>query len=98
MSYKLLIRRPAKEEMFAAFRWYKEEQPGLEEDWLTELDAALLRIQQHPLACPVVFQQVRRALVHRFPYHLFFTVTGHTVRVLACLHAKRDPNQWKDRL
>jgi hypothetical protein len=39
-----------------------------------------------------VYNLVRRAQVHRFPYHLYFAVTGRTVRIVACVHEKRDPN------
>ncbi len=92
MSFKLVIRHKAKNDIFAVFRWYKAHHPGLEEDWLAAVDVALVRITQFPLAYPVVYKEVRRMVVNRFPYHLFFTVQGKTVRVLNCLHARRDPD------
>ena len=90
MSFKLVIRQKAKNDIFAVFRWYKAQHPGLEEEWLTAVDAAMARIGQYPFAYPIVYKEVRRMVINRFPYHLFFTVYGKTVRVLNCLHAKRD--------
>lgn len=92
MSFKLVIRQKAKNDIFAVFRWYKAQHPGLEEEWLGAVDAAMARIAQYPFAYPVVYKEVRRMVINRFPYHLFFTVQGKTVRVLNCLHARRDPD------
>jgi hypothetical protein len=43
----------------------------------------------------VVFKSVRRALLRRFPYALFFVVEEQTLFVIACFHASRNPLQWQ---
>lgn len=39
----------------------------------------------------VVHQGIRRALVQRFPYLLYFVIRKPRLIVLACLHAGEDP-------
>lgn len=39
---------------------------------------------------------IRRALVHRFPYAVYFAVEDDVVVVLAVLHASRDPANGSD--
>jgi toxin ParE1/3/4 len=51
----------------------------------------------NPRQFPLVFNNVRRALLRRFPYSLFFIVEGETLLVIACFHASRDPLQWQKR-
>ena len=40
---------------------------------------------------------VRRALIHRFPYCVFYIVIERKISVLAVMHAARNPEQWKAR-
>ena len=56
------------------------------------------RISSAPLQFPTVYQSVRRALLRRFPYMLFFMIDGDTLLVIACFHASRDPRRWQERV
>jgi hypothetical protein len=53
----------------------------------------------NPKHFQVVFKNVRRALLRRFPYSLFFVIEeDDTLLVIACFHASRDPAQWQKRV
>jgi plasmid stabilization system protein ParE len=41
---------------------------------------------------------VRRALLHTFPYAVYFHLSEETVLVLAVLHLRRNPKVWRGRL
>jgi hypothetical protein len=56
------------------------------------------RITNSPRQFPIVFKNVRRALLHRFPYALFFVVEGNSLTVIACFHASRNPSHWQGRV
>jgi hypothetical protein len=34
----------------------------------------------------------------RFPYAVYFVSAATAIRVLACMHAKRDPRRWQRRV
>ena len=42
----------------------------------------------------VIYQDVRRSLIRRFPYALHFIVEDELVTVIACFHHRRDPVVW----
>jgi plasmid stabilization system protein ParE len=45
-----------------------------------------------------VYQRVRRVLVRRFPYAVFFVEEGdEMIEVLAVLHQASAPARWKSR-
>jgi plasmid stabilization system protein ParE len=44
-----------------------------------------------------VYQDVRRALVRRFPYSIYYRFRADRIVVLAVFHNKRDPKVWKAR-
>ena len=54
-------------------------------------------VAEKPLAFPAVHRDVRRALVKRFPYGVFFLLSHDRVIVLAVLHQARNPAVWKRR-
>jgi hypothetical protein len=59
-----------------AAQWYNERQVGLGEKFLREVDQAIVRILENPLAFPVILRrhEVRRVLTKRFPYRIFFSL------------------------
>jgi plasmid stabilization system protein ParE len=62
------------------------------------VDRVVGRLAANPLQFPVVFADVRRALLPRFPYMLFFRIVDSAVFVIACFHSSRDPQIWQGRV
>lgn len=84
-------------ELAEAMAWYRERSESLAEGFLAELDAAVARVAANPSQFPVVFADVRRARLRRFPYALFFRAEDDIARVIACFHSSRDPRRWQSR-
>ena len=61
------------------------------------IDVVIDRMSDNPRQFPVVFKNVRRALLRRFPYSLFFVIEDNALIVIACFHASRDPSHWQKR-
>ena len=98
MTYRITIRPEAAREVQDTFNWYEERNEGLGLEFLRAADACLASVQRNPLAFPVVHEQVRRALIRKFPYALFYIIKEETIMVLACFHAKRSPIDWLRRV
>ena len=89
MSYRLIIIPLAEEDIRDAAFWYNTEKEGLGEDFLVALSEKLLLVEQNHHQYPIRYGTIRAVQLHRFPYLVYYP--GQTVRVLAVLHAKRDP-------
>lgn len=96
-SYRLLVRPEAEFDLVAAYRWYEDRDAGLGEEFLRQVEAALLGVQNNPHTHQKIYKEVRRALTKRFPYGLFYLIDNDTVSVLGVLHARRDPAVIKAR-
>jgi plasmid stabilization system protein ParE len=94
MTARLVVRDAAEADIAEAALWYEKRAHGLGFDFLRATDVALAEIRRNPRSFPVVHRAVRRALMNRYPYGLFFVVTEDTVIVLACMHARRRPLRW----
>jgi plasmid stabilization system protein ParE len=90
-EYRLVSEPQADLDIEGAFQWYEREQPGLGLDFLDELRAAYDRIVEGPLKYQHLRSGVRRALLRRFPYAVYFAVEQTVIVVLAVLHVSRDP-------
>jgi len=77
--------------------WYHERGHDLADHFLLALEQCLDSIQANPQAFPVVHRDIRRALLRRFPYCVFYIISDKQIVVLACLHGHRDPNVWQER-
>jgi hypothetical protein len=66
------VSRRAAFEVDAAFSWYEAQRPGLGTEFLRTVEAALAGIARHPAMYAAVRGRVRRALLRRFPYGVFY--------------------------
>jgi toxin ParE1/3/4 len=95
MSDMLRIRPRAEAELSEAYRWYAER--GLGEELMDAIETVLHQIQEQPMTYPVVHRDVRRALVRRFQYAIFYVLEADAIVVLAVMHQARDPARWQGR-
>jgi toxin ParE1/3/4 len=74
-------------------------EPGLGYQSAIEIVAAVERIKANPGIWPVLDDQVRRCLVHRFPYGVIYSVDEQRspVLILAVMHLHRQPGYWSER-
>ena len=98
MSSKPLLADPLVSlDIEAAFDWYERERPGLGPEFLPELLRAYRNITAGPQRYRVIRSGIRRALLSRFPYAVYFVENDAEIIVLAVLHASRTPARWQKR-
>ncbi|MFQ5739393.1 MAG: type II toxin-antitoxin system RelE/ParE family toxin [Acidobacteriota bacterium] len=97
MTLSVSFRALAQEDIESAISWYGEERPALALEFAESLDVVVARIRETPLQFPTVQGKIRRALLGRFPYGVFFTVAADRIHVLAVVHLHRHPDTWKRR-
>ena len=100
MNNSPLLIPEAKADVTNAYLWYEEQSPGLGSEFMLCVEATMLSIQRTPLTYPTVHESYRRALVHRFPFVIFFEVDGARACciVYSIFHCSQDPVKWMGRL
>ena len=97
MTRRFIVRPLAEADLEDAARWYEDERAGLSERFLSDVDRTIARIRERPYAFVAVSGDVRRALLHTFPYAVYFGTSDEAVVVLAVLHLRRNPKVWRGR-
>jgi plasmid stabilization system protein ParE len=89
---------PAEREMLDAARYYDSQAVGLGEDFLSKVEGAVRDIAEHADRWPVIRFEIRRRLVHRFPYGIFYRIGPEEIVVVAVAHLRRHPTYWIGRI
>ena len=93
----ILFRAEARAELLRARDWYESRQPALGAAFAAEIDHVVEQPRLSPERYPVVHRDIRRALVRRFPYGIFYQVSASGIVVLSISHLKRNPRRWQSR-
>ncbi len=94
MTRRVVLRRGAQNDLRSAHQWYEQQRPGLGESFLTAVEKRLGEVAAFPDANRVMYRNVRRAVVARFPYLIFYVADAERVDILAVLHHARSPADW----
>jgi plasmid stabilization system protein ParE len=92
-----ILRPAAAADVEDAWQWYEARRDGLGDEFLEAVRETLESIPAHPESAPVVHRDIRRHLLRRFPYGIFYRLIRGELVVVACFHAKRDPRVWRSR-
>jgi plasmid stabilization system protein ParE len=97
MNYVLVFRPEVRAELKETYTWYESQQLGLGDEFIDCVDEMLSRICLMPEAYAVVYRDVRRAVVQRFPFAVYYRIVSSRVIVTAIFHGRRDPKSWQAR-
>lgn len=85
-------------ELTEAREWYSHQHKDLDLEFMRCIDDVLSRVVGNPHVFPLVYRDLRRAVVRRFPFAVFYELTSEEIQVIAVFHSRRDPELWKSRV
>lgn len=90
----IVFRRGVGGDLADAYGWYEGQRPGLGDEFLASINASFEMVEKFPELFAAAHGEVRRAIVARFPFAVFYLVEPSRIVVLAVLHTARDPRAW----
>ena len=88
----------AEAEFRAAALYYESQRAGLGDDFVAEVEQAVQRIAQTPQAFPLHGSSgLRKCLLLRFPYTIYFLELADRIWIAAVAHQRRRPGYWSHR-
>ena len=94
---KFEFHREALVEFEAAADFYAECQAGLEIRFIDAVHAAISHACDAPRSWRVFDGDIRRVLVHVFPYAVLYSIEDGLIYIIAVMHCSREPGYWKTR-
>ena len=77
--------------------WYESQRVGLGVRFIAQVREALERIARRPRIHPVVYRDVRKAVLRRFPFIVLYREEAGEILVISIFHISRDPSVWHGR-
>jgi len=91
VPYSIRYKQAASAEVEAAISRYAQPEINQASAFVKDLE----RTEAHLRALPALYQkiegEIRRAVLRRFPYPLFYVIEREEVIVLACMHQHQKP-------
>ena len=97
MSLPVVLTPEAQAEFDSAVDWY-EQHAGNGATFIGRVREALKPLATLPRMHQVVYHDVRRALVRKFPYSILYRVKPDRVEIIAVFHSSRNPSEWQRRV
>jgi toxin ParE1/3/4 len=70
----------------------------LAESFIHAVETGIESILAHPEAWQIVEKDVRRHLINRFPFGIYYCIEGDRILIYALMHMSRHPGYWKGRI
>lgn len=96
--YAYVFAAQANAEMLAIGAYYEQQQVGLGQRFITEIEDAALEIASFPLAYRIFFKSTREKKMRKFPYLLIYTFEDDLVFIHAVFPCKSNPQKKQSRL
>jgi len=78
--------------------WYEAQEIDLGLEFILEIDAAIDYAVEAPKHYEEIYFGVRRFLLKRFPYAVYFLFENNTIEIIAVLHQHQSPTTWQSRI
>ena len=98
MTYQLSLLPEVEEDAFAGYRWYEERSAGLGDQFLEALYNGIQDLPSNPLLYGVIHEGIRRRLLRRFLYAIYFSIDEERILVIGVFHCAHDPQRIDDEL
>jgi plasmid stabilization system protein ParE len=98
MTYNIVWRPEAETEMEEAYETLAAVREQLARAFVAIVDAKLQLLSINPKIHQKVFGEVRRAVLKKFKYVIYYYVEGNDLVVISVFHGNRDPRIWQDRV
>jgi toxin ParE1/3/4 len=102
MSWTVVVRPEAGDDVMEVAAWYDQRQPGLGDEFVEEVLRVYdsLAINPHLNSRRHPRKNVRWRFPDRFPYRVIYEIieSEKTVVIAALIHAARHDRHWKERI
>ena len=97
-SFQLRIHPFAELEIKHAKEWYNGKSNNLGNEFFTEVEKTISQLLNIPKQFSTIKKNIRKAVVKRFPFCIFYIAGANTVDLYAVFHNSRNPQVWEKRI
>jgi plasmid stabilization system protein ParE len=78
-------------------QYYTAERIELAQAFINAVENAIYRVRKSPTLYALIDEDLRRCMIHKFPYGIIYTIEPDYILILAIMHCSREPRYWENR-
>lgn len=78
-------------------QYYTAERVELAQAFINAVENAIYRVRKSPTLYALIDEDLRRCMIHKFPYGIIYTIEPDYILILAIMHCSREPRYWENR-
>jgi hypothetical protein len=94
---KIRLSQFAEDDLQISIDHYNSQKENLGFEFINEVDNTFKRIKENYKQFPIIYKNVRKANINRFPFNIFFIIESTQVFILGIFHSSRNPKEMKRR-
>lgn len=95
---KIVLTESASDDIAVGYLFYERQSPGLgdyfESSILTDIHSLVIYAGVHEIHFEIYYRKIAR----HFPYAIYYTLDGDSIRIFAVIDTRRDPVYIEDRI
>ena len=80
-----------------SYEFYYEDSPKVSDTFFKRINLGFENIKQNPKSFAVAHKDVRKYVVKKFPFVIYYRIVDSVIQVIAIFHTSRNPEIWNER-
>ena len=97
-QYKIELSDEAEQDFDNSYEFYANKSENVANSFYQDVNNSLEKITESPNTFPKALKDIRKFVMKKFPFIIYYQVKRFTIRVLAIFHASRNPESWQKRI
>jgi len=97
-AFKIELSHEAEIDFLNSYNFYYDDSPKVADAFFKRINLAFEYIKQNPEIFPVVYKSVRKYVVKKFPFVIYYRIIDNLIQVIAIFHTSRNPEIWNERI
>ncbi len=81
-----------------SYKFYYEDSPKVADTFFKRINLGFENIKQTPKSFPIAHKDVRKYVVKKFPFVIYYRIVDTVAQVIAIFHTSRNPEIWIERI
>jgi len=96
-QFSIEVSDDAEADLDKSHEFYFQETPKVADAFFRRINLSFEKIKQNPYSSPNVHKNVKKFVVKKFPFVIYYQIVDSVIRVIAIFHTSRNPEIWNDR-
>lgn len=97
-SFSIEISDEAEIDLDKSYEYYYVDSPKVADTFFRGINLGLEKIQQNPNVFRYAHKDVKKYVIKKFPFVIYYQIVDSIIQVIAIFHTSRNPEIWNDRI